>query len=659
MIKSILSLFLLAILFNAASAQDFPYGQFSWDELNMKSYKNDTSAHAVVLNEYATTWISTNDRLRLEHEYHVKIKIFDSKGFKEGDVEIPVYIGNPERADAVTDIEGRTTYVGDNGTNAFAELEKKAIFRTNENKYWGKVKFAMPNIRNGCVIEYRYKFSSSSFDDFKAWQFQSHIPKIYSAYKVRIPGILNYNISIRGPLKLLEGPEYKGDRELDCFSLAGVKADCSRFLFAMKDIPAFKEEEHMTASKNFISGIYFELQDYYNINNGAKMRVSQEWKDVDRILKAEEAFGSQLKKKDYFKDKLPPVLAGKATDLEKARAVYSFIQKNIKWNKFIGIYSSEGIRNAFEKHTGTIGDINLALVAALNCAGINTEAVLLSTRDHGLINKLYPVISEFNYVVAKVNIGDKVYYADASDELLPFGILPLHCLNDQGRAFSVDKPSYWVDFTPSEKNSTYMLDFVLQENGKMKGKITNYSMGYDSYLKRKRIKSFNTVDEYVEDLDERQPRMKILSSDIKNVDSLDLPVLETYEVEMDLYDAMDAKKLTFNPFILQRIIENPFKLTERTYPVDMGMPSSERISLSLTLPEGYTVENPPKDINFSLPNSGGKFVTQFTGQGGTFNFSHLISFKKPVYSIEEYPYLKEFYNQVILSEKNDLVFKKK
>ena len=40
----------------------------------------------------------------------------------------------------------------------------------------------------------------------------------------------------------------------------------------------------------------------------------------------------------------------------------------------------------------------------------------------------------------------------------------------------------------------------LKENGKLKGTITRYSSGYSAYLKRKAIKKFNTVDEYVEDL---------------------------------------------------------------------------------------------------------------------------------------------------------------
>ena len=130
-----------------------------------------------------------------------------------------------------------------------------------------------------------------------------------------------------------------------------------------------------------------------------------------------------------------PVIAGKTDDLEKAKAIYAYIKKWFKWNNYIGFDTYTGVKKAYETHSGSIGDINVALIDALNSAGINTEAVLLSTRDNGLINELYPAVNDFNYVIAKANIGDKSYFLDATDALLPFGILPLKCLNNKGARF--------------------------------------------------------------------------------------------------------------------------------------------------------------------------------------------------------------------------------
>ena len=655
------TLLFLLILFTTAGvlhAQDFPYGNVGQNEMDMKNYAKDTSAHAVVLQEFGRSRIgeTNDDNIRLIYEYHVKIKIFDAKGFDNGTVEIPVYNNSDgDSYESVENIKGVTYFKDDNGLTQKIELEDKKIYPVKENKHWANYKFAMPGIKNGCVIEYSYRIESPYFENFHSWDFQSDIPKVYSEYEVHIPGYWDYNASIRGALKLTKN---KSELERECFNYHGAKCDCSLINYGMQDIPAFKEEDYMTSKKNFMSAINFELVDYTNMSTGAKTRIAQEWKDLDYQLKQEPSFGSQLKRKSLFKDKLIPVIAGKTDDLEKAKAVYTYIQKSFKWNNMRGIYS-ENINKAMDAKTGTIGDINLSLVTALTAAGLDAEAVMLSTRDNGVLNTLYPGLGDFDYVVAKVNIGTQGYLLDGSDPLLPFGMLQFKCLNDKGRVFSLTKPSYWIDLNlPQKEKSTYALDFTLQEDGKLKGTITKYSIGYQAYKKRVEIKKFNSTDEYVEDLNAKLPKLKILSSNISNIDSIDMPLGEKYEVEINVYDKLNGGRLAFNPFFLNRISTNPFKLAERSYPVDWGMASDDRFVLTMHLPAKYVIETPPQMMAIALPNNGGKFLTSYEGDSNTFTFSDVIQFNKSIYSSEEYPYLKELYNKIIQSEKAEMVFKR-
>ncbi len=654
------TLFAIVILFLTgynASAQDFQFGNITQEETSMKSYSKDPSAHAVVLNEYGNARITmTNeDEIRLVYKYHVKIKIFDAEAFKKGTVEVPLYIGK-DRWEKIDDIEGITVSPDASVGVKREELQKSQIFMVDVNKTHQMAKFAMPGLRNGCVIEYRYTITTPYYEDLHDWQFQSDIPKIKSEYEAHIPGFWQYNAVKRGDLELTKNV---AEIERDCFETHGAKSDCAHFVYGMNNIPAFVEEDYMTAPRNFISAIYFELFEYSSPYSGVKTNLAKEWKDVDYQLKRDDYFGTQIKKRDQFKDKIAPVIAGKTDELQKAKAVYAFIQKNLKWNGFIA-FGSENVRKAFEGHTGTSGDINLALVAALSSAGINTEAVLISTRNHGIVNKLYPVITEFNYVLAKANIGDKSYLLDATDPLLSFGMLPMRCLNDQGRVMSLDKPSYWIDInTPNTQNTTRILDLTLSVEGKLIGKMTTYSRGYSGYQKRQAIKKFNTLDEFVENLDERLSKTKIKKFEISGIDSLDGTLSEAYEVEMDGYEGMNHQKLSFNPFIFNQITTNPFKLNSRSYPVDWGMPSEDRFILNMKLPEGYVIENPPQNMTAALPNQGGMFIVAYSEVGNTFSLSHVTQFKKSIYGHGEYPYLKELYNKIILSEKSEMVFKKK
>jgi transglutaminase-like putative cysteine protease len=661
MIKTLLTLLAFSSISLFTQAQDFAYGTFNQDDMSMKKYTPDTSAHAVYLAEYGHTEIqaTNDDDIALVFSYHAKIKIFDKAGYDQGNIEIPYYSTDGITYETVEDIKAVTTFTDEDGSIKTVELDPKNIYKQVDTKHWSRIKFAMPGIHNGCIIEYSYKLISPFFSDFHSWQFQSNIPKVYSEYNVNIPGYWNYNASKVGYLNLTKN---SAQIEKDCFQFHELKCDCSNIVYGISNVPAFVVEDDMTSTKNYSSAINFALSDY-RTSTGADIKVAKEWKDVDYELKHNEFFGSQLKRTGLLKDRITPVIAGKTDDLEKAKAIYAYIKNTIKWNEHYSNGSYDGIKKALDNHTGDVGDINLALTTALNAAGLNAEAVLLSTRENGNINQLYPVIDGFDYVIAKLNIGDKSYLLDATDPLLAFGTLPMRCINDQGRVMSLDKPSYWIDMNANtqKKSSTYQFNLSLQPDGKIKGTMIHYSMGYDAYLKRKEIKKFNSLDEYIEDMDTRSPRFKILKSDISGVDSLEGPLTETYEIEIKSSQNTDHDHLSFDPYIINRLVTNPYKLADRTYPVDIGMPSTDRYSLTLHLPAGYVIENAPQGKNIRLPNSGGSFMTDYQADdtGTSFTFSHVIQFNKSIYQPAEYPYLKEFLNEVILSEKDELTFRKK
>lgn len=644
----------------SSSAQDFPFGQFTVEEMNMKNYKNDTSAHAVVLNEFGKSSINIggDDNLKQIYEYHVKIKIFDPKAFDKGTVKVLLYSSDKNEAyEEISNIKAVTYYKDDNGFTQKAELEDKKVYPVKENKYWASAKFALPGLRPGCIIEYKYRIESFRWYKIRPWEFQDDIPKIYSELEVHIPAFFTFNASIKGNLKLTKN---KAEIETKCFETHGASCDCSLMNYGMADVPAFKEDDYMTAPKNFSSAINFELVEWQSPYDGVKHKETKEWKDIDYSLKTEYAFGGQLKRKSLFKDKIAPMIAGKADDLAKAKAIYQGWQKWFKWDNFIGIYS-DNISKAWDTHSGDVAAINLSLSAALAAAGLNSEVVLLSLRDNGSINTLYPVVGDFDYVVAKVNIGEQSYLLDATDPLLPFGVLPFKCLNDKGRVFSLDKPSYFMDMSlPQREKSSYILDVTLTDDGKLKGTMTNYSTGYEAYKRRAEIKKYNSTDEYVENLGSRLPKWKITNAKIDNIDSLDMPVAEHYNVEIKVYDKPeDASKLTFNPYYIGRRSINPLKLNERSFPIDMGMASEDRYTLIVHLPANYTVETPPQQTSLVMPNNGGKYMASYEPGDNSFSFVYLTQFNKSVYGPEEYPSVKEFFNKIIQSQKAEMVFKKK
>ncbi|SDK95631.1 Transglutaminase-like superfamily protein [Pedobacter sp. ok626] len=652
------NLFFLLLFFSSTTlfAQDFEYLKVSQADLNFTKTALDSNANAVVLREFGTAAVRLDDNygnLFIDFEYHVRIKILNKKGFESANITIPL-LTNGDKEETISELKA-TTINYTNGEISLTELDKKKIFTEKRNKYVTFTKFTMPNLTEGSIIEYRYRLYSPRIFNFRTWEFQSNIPKLHSEYIAMIPALYNYNVALRGAQKLTS---QNAELNRECLRIAGRAIDCSKMTYIMKDIPPFIEEDYMTAPSNFKSAINFELSDYIT-PTGGKQGITKEWKDVDYQLIDDKSFGGQIKRKDIFKTLLPDILKNATDPLNKAKAIYAYIKHNIKENGFIGIYSENTIKKALETHTGNTADINLALIAALNAAEIDAEAVILSTRVNGLVNTLFPVISDFNYVVAKVNIEGKSYLLDASEPLIPFGLLPLRCINGRGRVIPLKKPSYWYDLTASQKETTrYNLTAELGKDGKIKGILTTYSIGYAAFNKRKRILASNSIDEFVEKLDESMPKIKIVKHEINNLDSLENPLIEIYNVEILAFQDINHDPLFFNPFFIDKTTRNPFNLNERTYPVDLGSQSEQRVSISLKLPGNYTLADKPKELNIGLAEGGGRFMCTTSLQDDVLVFNQLLQFNKPIYGPEEYLSLKELYSRIIQVQKTDIILKK-
>ncbi|MGV3763356.1 transglutaminase domain-containing protein [Parapedobacter sp.] len=627
----------------------------------MKLEKNDLDSfsNAAVLNEYGKAYMVYDDTrgyTQLVVEYHVRIKIFNSDGYRHATVVIPTHKDESgERADEISEVKAVTINV-EGGRLVTVPLDKDQLFTEAVSKYLTHTKFTFPNLQDGCIIEYSYRLRSPHIFNFRTWYLQDDIPKINSLFEAIIPAMYHYNVILRGPY-----PLDKQDAKIarGAFRIVGRDIDCSHITYGMKDIPAFVSEDYMTAPSNFKSAIYFELSDIYRLN-GANIKITKEWKNVDRELVTRADFGRQMKHDHAFKPILPTILTGTLDDLGKAKAIYQYIQRHIKWNRYLGKYSESGVSKALERRSGNIGDINLSLIAGLRAAGLDGEAVILSTRDNGLVNDVHPVLSDFNYVIAKVNIGDTYYLLDASDPLLPFGLLPLHCINGKARVVSLKDSSYWIVPESSQKSTTqHMLTAKLGADGLLRGRLTTNSYGYAAWRKRKELADYNTTAEYVEHRDEKLAGLQIESGEVLGATELDKPFVEHYDITVKLYDSLQAGELFFNPFFINRINKNPFNLDERTYPVDMGSASEVRVSMSIELPSDYELVAKPEDYRMALENNGGRYLSQTQLDNSVLTFSQLLALNKSTYPPESYFALKEFFSRIIQQEKIDVVLRLK
>jgi Domain of Unknown Function with PDB structure (DUF3857)/Transglutaminase-like superfamily len=637
-----------------AQENGFPYGQISFDQLAAKGYLRDSSANAVILREFGEAYVSSESEKGLIFEHHYLIKILKTEGLGEANITIPL-----RKVDAknqrILSIKA-SSYNIDNGKIQETQANTKNIFTEHTNKYQDVKKLTIPNVRVGTIIEVQYVLDDPFFYyNFHTWEFQSHLPKVSSEYWATIPGTFIYNITWRGFLKFS-----KNEQSLikDCYAPGSQKADCGRYKFAMETIPAFKEEGYMTAKSNFIAAVYFELSELRYFD-GRVDKITKDWKDTDIEIRTQPTMGVQLKKGKDILQKIEPELKGVTDLLEKAKKIYTFIQDWFDWDGYYSSFSEDGIKKAFEEKTGSTGDINLSMIAAMRSAGLDVETAMLSTRNNGVPTELHPVITDFNYVVAKVNIGDKSYLLDATDPYLPFGMLPQHCLNGKARVFPEKNPSYWYDIVPTEKRKEVaIINLTLDATGSLKGTLEYAYYGYEAYEKRGEQASYNNDEEYLAELKKKMKLVTVNSFEMSGLDIYDPKVVHKFDVEIEALDQL-GDGFTLNPFFMERMERNPFKLSERLYPVNFGASQEYTIILNLTYPESFLLAEKPEKIALTIPGGGGKFLFDILDNGTKAAMTYSLSLNRAVYSSVEYKYLKELFNRVIQVQNSDWLFVRK
>lgn len=638
-----------------AQNNGFAYGRVTLQNLEMNSFPADTSASAVVLNEFGEAYIDDMRDNNLVFEYHVVIKILKKEGLGAGDVTVRLH-RQDNRKEFLRSAKA-SSYNLENGSLKETALDPRNVHTVKVHQYRDEAKFAVPNVRVGSVIEISYALESPFIFNFRNWEFQSDLPKLRSEYWATIPGNYLYNITFKGFLNLTQNENIVVK---DCFSPGGGhRSDCSRYKWAINNVPAFVTEDYMTAQSNFISMINFELSEIVYFD-GHKDRVTKEWKDAEEELRTSDRFGQQLKRgKSIVDGHIDAVLTTETDPLARAKKVYEFIKDWYQWDEIFGIHSELGIKKAFDARKGNVGDINLSLIAALRYAGIETDPLVLSTRANGLPTELHPVLSDFNYVIAKAKIGDKDYLLDATDDFVPFGTIPERCLNGKGRVFA-EKGSYWYDIkTPVKARKRSLLVMKLEADGLIKGSIEYVYTGYDAIDARKELFSAGSNDKYYKDLQSDIPGIELTGYKIDNPDDLSKPVAVRLEFETRCFDNPQVRNFLFNPFLFDRIEKNPFRSKERLYPVDFGSAVERTIMMTLEYPQEFQLEELPAKIGIALPGSTARYGFEMKNEGNKLTMQSFLTIAKPVFTSDEYHYLKELYAQIVANQQTELLFKKK
>ena len=653
--KTLLTFTILLVstsVFTQKKSKDIPdFGKIETADLQMKECSIDKDAEAYKLLDLGEVNYERGKNFFRMRTYHrIRIKILKDKGIDQANIKILFY--SKENYETIKDITGITYNLLADGSTEITKLEKASVFTKKVDNIFSQVAFTMPNLKVGSVIEYQYTDLKESIEHLKDWYFQDDIPTRISKYKITVPSIFNF-VSQKLTYQQIEE---KSDEISDQMSTAeGVYRYTSvEKIYTLRDVPALRKEPFMGAPKDYLQRIQFHLSSI-DYGNGHVEQMGSTWKKLTEQLLENPDFGLQMKRNIPKTQELNTLLIGASSDYTKMTIIHDYVRRNMNQSDNSGIYTMDGVRSAWDKKYGTGTEINMILIDLLKNSGLTSYPLLVSTRDHGTVNTFYPFLQQFDEVMAYVKIGDKNYVLNGADKYNPSRLTPYDVMNTQG--FVVDQTNGgWIQMDNNTQRYNTVVNIMadINKEGIMDGDAVINSA---DYAKNPRVKKWKeNKSKFTDYFISSGSTMKIDSFSIANADNDTLGLEQTVHFKNQLSSSGDYKYFTLNMFT--GLEKNPFIADERHTDIDFGYTQYYAVYGSITLPEGFKVEELPKNIKMITPDTSIIMKRILQLDGSTLQMKLTLDFTKPIYYAADYPAFKEFYKKLFSILNEQIVIKK-
>jgi transglutaminase-like putative cysteine protease len=547
---------------------------------------------------------------------HVVEKVLQERGKKSAEVEIG-YDSSYERVELVfartLTEDGRIIYAGRQNIRDVTKYLNYPLY-SNAKAYI----ISMPSVDVGAIIEYKIKVYSSKLVNEDDFTILYRLREKYPIYEAKFDLIL---------------PK---DRE------ARFKFFNQDYALGLDLSPKIREEEskkiYSWRFNQILSIIPEESMPPYSYVNPAILITSfNSWEEIYRWWDV--LYRDKLQLGDEAKNLVKELTQGLKDDYAKAKRIYEYVAKNIR---YVAVeYGESGhephhAQEVFLNRYGDCKDQAILLIAMLRVAGIAAYPVLIPTQEAYPIEKNFPSIN-FNHAIAVVKLGDTFIFMDPTSTTTSFGDLPL---DDQDREVLIflDK-TYKITKTPQLKDNrvTYLTQIEIdeEENAFIKREVSAqgaYASAQRWYLKYTHP---NRIRENIENKITRIcPFAELIEYKIEDVDDFDLSPRLEYTFSADKF-LNPAKNLRIIPSLKDIDLSHSLIAKEkREFPLDLGGLFIKRSLVTIKLPQNLRVKYLPDDTKVETEWFG--FKLSYKAEKETLEISQEFVIKKRIVEKDEY-----------------------
>ncbi|MBS1523640.1 MAG: DUF3857 domain-containing protein [Bacteroidetes bacterium] len=662
------TLMLLSAFCAAANAQTTttpttqPYGKVDQADLEMKACDFEKDANAEVLFNKGNVYYGS-DLVTITEEVHKRIKIFNDNGKKEADIHLE-YISD-SHYQSITGLQAETINLVD-GKIEITKLDKKLVYTKAIDKWHSELTFTMPNVKPGCIIEFKYNFNVAGYSGMPFWYFQEDIPVRYSEYDTAIPDLFYFRAQphLNQPFAKYttkeEGRSFQDTWKDDYGQIHNDSYPYNLLVEtrAMANVPSLPDEAFMSSFADNVQCLRFQFVSVKLLGGFVKSH-SETWAKVGGILADDDDFGGQINRKLNNEETIINKAKALKTNDEKIAYVFNEVRNTMKWDERDQWYTIDGTYRAWENKTGNSAEINLILYHLLKKSGVDAYPMVVSTQKHGRVVPFYTSTAQFNRAVVYIPVDSaKNYVLDATGKYNMYNEIPSELLNSSGLYIDKSNKKYDIILLHNDVPVRQIV-FVTGEikpDGKLTGTAQISSTGYNKINAVEKYK-VDGEKKYIDYLRDNDNNLKISSLKMQDMEVDSLPLMQNIEFSLDLAGS-DENYIYLNPNLFTLLKSNPFLSEKRMTDVDFRYFRNYSINGMYKMPAGYKVDALPKSVTIVMPDKGISFKRLVAEQDGNIIVRYAISYNKIEYLREDYADFHEFFKQMHEMLNEQIILKK-
>ncbi len=511
----------------------------------------------------------------------------------------------------------------------------RGVFFSDEKK----MSFEFPGMTQGAktYIRTTEKFVEPRF--FGRFHFSSYLPTVKSEYKVFCDPDISLEWKLFGQETDLISFEKSKEGKYDVYTWTASNLD------QIEIGPNSPSIQYLSPHVMLRIGSYIS-------SSGKKVSYLKTPKDLHNWYAT---FLDSLNSSAY--EELIPladsITKDKSSEFEKVKAIYYWVQDNIKYIAFEDGYGGFIPREAplvCSRKYGDCKDMSNTIFTLLKAANIKGYYTWVGSRQLPYKYSEFPSPGIDNHMICTYydSLGTP-YFLDATGKQLPTGLV--NSFIQSKEAFvHIDSDSFRIEEIPitSYKSNVYADTFDMRITPELlvegKGKLT-----VNSYFQHDMSYAFDALsqkelDDYYNILFGRGNNKSIATATVdKSTVDRDTPTQISYSFTIDDYVKSYENELYFNPYVLKRFLEMKIDETEDEFFVEREFEQSQLYHITISIPEGYTIKKVPSNV--SKANDIAEYSAKYTVSKDKSNIILDLSYIEKSILIPSTEY--ELYNEVI------------